>query len=144
MSEHEERRSDPLPRAWLPEPSGPPADDPAWEAQARRIVRAAAPELERRRSEAPSRAGERSGRSGEAGWWTGLERWLGPAAGLAAAAALLLAVLGPEPPGREPVASPALAAAAADGDPAALWRAAGTEADPVLALIALEPEEEIP
>lgn len=144
MSDHDGNRTDPLPPDWLPEPSVPSADDPAWEARARRVVRAADPELERRRAESASRAGERSGRSGEAGWWTGLGRWLGPAAGLAAAAALLLAALGPGPSAREPATSAALAAAATDGDPAALWRAAGTEADPVLALIALEPEEETP
>lgn len=129
------QRTDPLPEGWLPGPSGPPADAPEWEARVQRIVAAAGPRLERRRERAERGAAGRAGRA----WWAELGLLLRPAAGLAAAAALLLVLLGPSPsPAGDPSASSTLAAVASGGDPAALWRAAGAEADPVLALIALE------
>lgn len=137
MSEHE--RIDPLPETWLPEPSGPPDDAPAWEARLRRIVAAAGPRLERLRERAePGVAGGAPGR-GDRAWWAGLGLLLRPAAGLAAAAGLLLFLVQPAPsPAGEGADSPTLAAVASGGEPAALWQATGAEADPVLALIALE------
>lgn len=138
----DETRSDPLPEEWLPEPAGPPAGAPEWEARVQRIVRAARPGLERLRAGAAGGAGGRAG-DGLPARWTDLGRLLRPAAGLAAAAALLLFALRPAPAG-EPPASPTLAAVASGGEPAALWQAAGAEAHPVLALIALEEEEEAP
>lgn len=137
MSDHE--RVDPLPEAWLPEPFGPPDDAPEWEARVRRIVAAAEPRLERLRERAEPGAGEgTAGRRGRS-WWADLGLLLRPAAGLAAAAGLVLVLLEPAPsPTEDAAASSTLAAVATGGEAAALWRAAGAEADPVLALIALE------
>ncbi len=99
-----------LPQDWLPDPS-PPEDAPEWDARAARIMTLAA----------PPRAS-----------WTLLGSWWKPAALLAAASVATLLLLDPgEPP------SPALGVIAGDGEAAALWRAAGVEADPVLAIIAL-------
>lgn len=134
MSERDEAgRADPLPPAWLPEPSAPAEGDPGREALARRIVRAAGPRLEQLAAESPAQPRR------PAPWWADLGAWLRPAAGLAAAVAVLL--LATEPwrgPADMDRSSPTLAALVTDGDPAALWRAAGTDAHPVLALIALE------
>lgn len=130
----EDSRHDPLPPDWLPEPAGPSEGSAAWEAEVRRVVEAAAPRLEARRSD------DGAADPGGSGAWAGLGRLLRPAAGLAAAATLALFAVGPERADRPPSRSAALAAVASGGEPVALWRASGTEADPVLALIALEEE----
>ena len=132
-------RTDPLPEPWLPEPAGPPDGDPEWEARVQRIAAAAEPRLRARR------AGVREAGSRPTFAWTGLDIWLRPAAALAAAAALLIFALRPVRPAAEgPSTAPTLAALVSGGEPAALWRAAGSEAHPVLALIALEDEEATP
>lgn len=127
---------DPLPPEWLPEPAGPPADDPEWDALARNIVEAAEPRLRRLRERPQARPAER-----DLPWWSEVERWLRPAAALAAAAVLLAVLVGPRAPEAEsPAGSAVLETVAADGDPSALWRAGGSDAHPVLALVALEEE----
>lgn len=99
-----------LPHDWLPDPS-PPEDAPEWDARAARIM-----------SVAPNPRTS----------WSLLGAWWKPAAALAAASVATLLLLDPgEPP------SPALGVIAGDGEAAALWLAAGVEADPVLAIITL-------
>lgn len=118
----------PLPRDWLPEAT-PPDDHPYWEARADRIIAAAEPSLRRR--------GERS--VGDATWSTRLGSWWKPAAVIATAAAALFILL--DPIGRLEESSEGslpLNVMAAEGEPFALWNAAGIDADPVLALIAMQ------
>jgi hypothetical protein len=121
----------PLPREWLPEPLAP--DDAAdWNAAVSAIMEAAEPKL---RALATLPGPE------DVSWWSLLGRWWTPAAGLAAAAAAILVIaqqgkqVGPAP------GSLPLNVMAAEGDPAALWEGYGVEADPVLALIALQPRQ---
>lgn len=118
----------PLPRDWLPD-AQPADDDAGWDAAVRRVVSAAEPGL----------GVIGMPLAGEARWWSQLGRWWVPSAGLAAAAAaLLLLVLPGERVRPSATASLALNVIAAEGDPAALWEGFGIEADPVLALIALQ------
>lgn len=124
-----DRRHDPLPAPWLPDPSGPSDDDAAaWDRRVRSIMAEAAPRLEELRADA----------GGRGAWTRELGRRWRSAAALAAAASAALVLLPGAEAGGPPPASRALAAAAADGQPAALWRAGGQPADPVLALVALE------
>lgn len=134
----DERMPDPLPEGWLPEPAAEAGGEDLWEERVRRVVAAAEPrlrELERAgRAPAPTAVERPAG-------WREVGRWWRPAAALATAAVLALFLASPTPP-EAPVSrgSPALAAVASDGEPASLWGAAGSEAHPVLALIALEGE----
>lgn len=135
---NEERMPDPLPESWLPEPAREAGDEAAWENRVSRIVVAADPrlrELERR----GAGAGPAPPRRADA--WLDVARWWRPAIALAAAAALTLFLTRPAPPdtGGSP-GSPALGAVVSEGEAASLWEAAGREAHPVLALIALEEE----
>lgn len=123
---------DPLPSEWLPKPSAPrvPDDPEVLDIRIRRLMTAAEPTLARFRT-------------GAIPWWAMLARHTRPAAAaaLAAAAGLLIALgLGRANPSAEPETDLVLVVAASDGSPAALWSAMGAEADPVLALIALETE----
>lgn len=118
----------PLPSDWLPE-AAPTESDPRWEFRAQRIVAAAEPSL-RRLGDRPSVVDA---------WSTRLGAWWKPAAALATAAAALFVVL--DPPGtREEFdhGSLPLSVVAAEGEPFVLWEAAGIDADPVLALIAMQ------
>ncbi len=124
----------PLPPGWLPDPH-PPEGDPRWDRRVERIMAAVGPELRRIRS-------RRS--AAEVTWWSRMGVWWKPAAALAAASAALLLLVGrpavsPEPP---PGSIP-LGLVAADGDPVALWSALGVQADPVLALIAIQEQEDV-
>lgn len=128
--------SDPLPPEWLPDPVPSDEDTAYWHQRLERMMDEAEPALERYRS--PGRtAGP---------WWSALElRWRPAVAGAAglAAAAVLVAVLavGPELRDRLPAPDPAamvLSAVVSGGDPVAMWSAAGVNADPTLALLALE------
>jgi len=119
----------PLPREWLPEAQAPEGHF-QWTIRAERVMAAAGPELARL-------AGR--GRANELPWWAVLGDWLRPTAALGAAAAALLILMAP----RAPAAGPpmdvlTLNIVAAKGDPAALWKARGVGADPVLALVAFE------
>lgn len=122
-----EKLPEPLPRDRLPAATPPLADEPIWEDRLARLMDAAEPRL----------AGLRTGRIP---WWSVLGAWWRPVAGFAAAAAVaLIAFLPAAPAGNEPQpVSVALAATLGDGEPATLWAALGSEADPVLASIALE------
>lgn len=141
----DDRMPDPLPESWLPEPAIDAEDEADREARVRRIMASAEPrlrELARRGPMAdPSTAPAGAG-------WLDLGRWWRPAAVLAAAAALVLLLTRPAPPEVAPPAgSAALGAVVTEGEPASLWEAAGSEAHPVLALIALDEatlEEESP
>ena len=123
----------PLPPGWLPEPL-PPEGAPVWDTKMGRIMAAADPELRRlrdRRTAAGSTA------------WSVLGLWWKPAAALAAVAAVLSLVTGLRsafPEARQDWVS--LSLIAAEGDPVTLWEAFGIQADPVLALIALQEEED--
>lgn len=129
-----DRTPRPLPREWLPDRQ-PPEGAPAWHARVERIMAAAGPELRRlgsRRSTA-----ELTGRSRMGSWWK-------PAAALAAVSTALLLLVGrpaasPEPP----PGSIALALVASEGDPVTLWGAFGIQADPVLALIAVQEQADL-
>lgn len=123
---------DPLPADWLPKPAAPrvPDDPEVLDIRIRRLMAAAEATLARFRA-------------GEIPWWAVLARHTRPAAAaaLAAAAGLLVALgLGGASQWAEPENDLVLVAAASEGNPAALWSAMGTEADPVLALIALATE----
>ncbi len=128
-----ERIPERLPPEWLPDPVAPPGDEedaPVWEWRLRRLVAAAEPRLARLRAR-------------ETPWWSGLAAWWRPvtAAAVAAAAALILGLrLAPERLEAPPRGTLALSAVVSEGEPAALWIAVGSEADPVLALLALEGE----
>jgi hypothetical protein len=123
MSEH---IPEPIPRDWLPEPTAPASEEVLWERRLRSLMHSADARLASLREGAPS-------------WREILGAWWRPAAGLTVAASLALALLfGAGSTNAEP--SPgdvALAAAVSGGEPAALWAALGSEADPVLAVIAL-------
>jgi len=124
MSEH---IPEPLPPEVLPHPTAPATDDALWDHRLASLMRAAEPALAELRRDTPR-------------WWEILAAWWRPAAAVAgAAAALLVIVLGTVRPGDEhDTGAVALAVAASDGAPAVLWAALGSEADPVLAAIALE------
>lgn len=118
----------PLPRDWLPE-AAPSESDPRWEFRAQRIVAAAEPSLR----------GLGEWRYVVDAWSTRLGAWWKPAAVLATAAAALFVVL--DPSGIREASdhgSLPLSVVAAEGEPFALWEAAGIDADPVLALIAMQ------
>jgi len=126
--------ADPLPKEWLPESPVPPDEDVAyWERRLERVMAEAEPQLRRQRRRDPSRIS----------WVEALAlRWRPAAAtGLALAAAMVLALVGSS--GRRAGVDPraiTLSAVVGEGEPEALWRAAGLQADPTLALIALESE----
>lgn len=124
----------PLPRAWLPDPH-PPEGAPEWNARVGGIMVAAGPELQR--------LGSRHA-AAEVTWSSVMGLWWKPAAALAAAAAALLFLT--EHPGavpESPQGSLALILVAADGDPVTLWGALGIQADPVLALIAIQEQGDV-
>ena len=124
----------PLPRDWLPDPQ-PTEADPSWREQIERIMAAAAPELRTLRS-------RRS--AAQLTWWSEMARWCAPAAALAAAATtFFLLSWRPGAPPESPPGSILLELVATNGDPVALWRARGIEADPVLAWVALQRQEEL-
>ena len=122
------RTPDSLPPEWLPERTA--EDDELWEERLRRLVRVAEPRLARLRTRGVP-------------WWTILATWWKPAAGLAAAGAsiavLLLGTLVDRPVDASSDAI-VLSAVIGEGTPAALWLGLGGDADPVLAVIALEAE----
>jgi len=131
MTEH---TPDPLPREWLPQPVGPAhqVDEALWEARLQRLTAAAEPALARLRAPAIS-------------WWSVLAAWWRPmvsaaALGTAAAALALLLHLPPPPRGtaKPPAGTATLSVVVGDGQPAALWVGLGAQADPALALIALQ------
>lgn len=119
----------PLPRHWLPDATHPPgSDDSIWEDRLQRLMDAAEPGLSSLRTHGSP-------------WWAVLGAWWRPTAVLAAAAVALVVLLPTAPASLEhPRGALALAAAVSEGEPAALWTALGSEADPVLALIVLEGE----
>ena len=125
-------RPDPLPREWLPDSPVPPeSDDTYWSARLERLMAEAGPVLaEQGRRRAPSIS-----------WVEALSlRWRPAAASaLALAAAMVLVFVwqtehATTPDGR----AVALSTIVGDGEPAAVWRGAGVEADPTLAFLALE------
>lgn len=120
----------PPPRDWLPHPTAPESA-PEWQNRLERIVAAAEPALRR--------LGER-GSDVELTWPAMLGRWWKPAVAMAAAAVALLLVLHPRNATREAGDGLPLSVVAAEGEPVALWEGLGIEADPVLALIALQQE----
>ena len=127
-----ERTPDPLPREWLPDPVGPahPADEASWEARLRRLTVAAAPALARLRTPPVP-------------WWHVLAAGWKPlvsaaALGMAAAGLVLLLRTAPSGSVALPAGTATLSVVAGDGQPAAIWAAAGVKADPALALIALQ------
>ncbi len=128
---------DPLPEEWLPEAaSADGADAPSWSARGSEILRAAEPRLRELREQAGSGRHDGTGIG-----WLRMARWWRPAAGLAAAAVVALLLATPERPGAtEGAGSSALGAIVSGGEPTSLWRAAGSEAHPVLALITLDRE----
>jgi len=111
----------------LPDATAPVAEEALWEGRLRNLMTAAEPALAELRRETPH-------------WWEILAAWWRPAAGLvgAAVAALLIVVATAAPRGERAPGAVALAAAATDGAPAALWAALGSEANPALAAIVLE------
>jgi len=125
-------RPEPLPKEWLPDSPVPPEGDEAyWSAQLGRLMAEAEPILSAHRSEPADTAS----------WMAALAvRWR-PAAvsALALAASMVLAFVWqaehmPTPSGRTIV----LSTIVGEGQPAAIWKGAGVEADPTLALLALE------
>src|SRR5687767_11377428 len=119
----------PLPREWLPDASAREGA-PEWDVTLQRILAAAEPSL--RQLQDASTASDVSWSAVLASWWR-------PAAAIAAAAALLLLLDGRDTENRAQGGVP-LTVMAAQGEPFALWQSVGTEADPVLALIALQQE----
>lgn len=141
MEDH--RFEDPLPREWLPGPV--PAEGAGeWEALARRIGTAASPSLGRLSggevTAAPTPDDLRPGVAGsDDAWLAQLAAWWKPAAAFAAAAAIVLLITDRMLPVDDAShGSLPLALMAAHGDPAVLLRGMGVDADPVLALIALQ------
>ena len=129
-----EGASRPLPREWLPDRQKSETD-PSWSQQIERIMAAAAPELGTLRS-------RRS--AVQITWWSEMARWCAPAAVLAAAAtAFFFLTWRPAALPESPRGSVLLGLVAAEGEPIALWRARGIEADPVLAWVALQRQEEL-
>lgn len=131
------RSSDPLPPEWLPDPVPSDEEVAYWHERLERLMDAAEPVLERYRR--PTRT--------VVPWWSALQlRWRPAVAGTGglAAAAVLVAVLafGPElerhPPTPADPAATVLSAVVSGGDAVALWSAVGANADPTLALLALE------
>ena len=118
----------PLPREWLPAATAP-ANAPEWLERAARIVAAAEPALHRLGDRAPAVEVSVSDLLGS--WWK-------PVAAFVAAAAVLLLVLDPASPRASSPGWSPLSVVAAAGEPFALWEGLGIEADPVLALIALQ------
>jgi hypothetical protein len=117
----------PLPRGWLPEAT-PREGTPLWEITVVRVM--AATEM---------RASTLLDLRPPSAWPSVLGSWWRPAAALAAAAAALLWMIPTEPSSPLPGAGELpLSVMATKGDPAALLAGLGVEADPVLALIALE------
>lgn len=132
MKEDSQDDTAPLPRSWLPVPL-PSAADPAWDDRVEGIMAAAAPELH-------SLARKRS--TGAVRQWSGIEAWSVPAVAIAAASvALMLIVKGPKNLRDAPPGSIPLGLIAAGGNPAILWSSLGIEADPVLALIAVQEQQ---
>ncbi|MQA88743.1 MAG: hypothetical protein GEU90_00715 [Gemmatimonas sp.] len=119
----------PLPRDWLPDPQ-PAERSPQWDARVERIMAAADPELRRLWSQRAAAA---------ATPWSAIGQWWKHATALAAAAiALPLLIEPPAATPNPPQDSLSLGLIAAEGDPVALWRAFGIQADQVLALIAFQ------
>lgn len=128
---------DPLPKDWLPTSPVPPREDETyWTARLQALMAEAEPML----------AEHRRPRVRQVSWLEALAaRWrpaVGAAFALAASLVLALAVgvgrterTAPHPP--QP-GSVVLATIVSGGEPAALWQSAGVEADPTLALMALE------
>jgi len=126
--------AEPLPQEWLPEAS-PPSHDPIWETRTRRIMARSAPELSRLANRKPAAVPSPTDQP----WWAELERLWKPATALAvAASALLVLVDRPAPLASASSDAIALGLMASDGDPVAIWEAFGTQAHPVLAILALE------
>lgn len=125
MTEHV---PEPLPREWLPAPLGPAGADAApWEARLQRLAAAAGPALARLRARPLP-------------WWSVLAARWKPLAGAAAATAAgltLVLYLTASPAPRPAAGAPTISAVVSGGEPAALWAALGAQADPALALIAL-------
>ncbi len=118
----------PLPRDWLPDATTPEGA-PEWEVRLERIVSAAEPMLGMR--------GKRGSEIGVA--WSTIGSWWKPAAALATAAAASLFMLYPPKTLRDSGHGwLPLSVMAAEGEPFALWEGLGIDADPVLALIALQ------
>ena len=118
----------PLPREWLPAASAP-EDAPEWKDRAARIVAAAEPALHSLENQASAAGVTVASLLGSL--WK-------PAAAILAAAAALLVILDPASPRDSGPGWSPLSIVAAAGEPFALWEGLGIEADPVLALIALE------
>lgn len=124
---------DPLPREWLPDSTVPPEEDVTyWEGRRQALMAEAEAVLAEYRRPRPS-------------WSSWLEalasRWRPAAAGalaVAASAVLALALGGGRTPPAPNPGSVVLSAVVSEGEPAALWTAEGVEADPTLALLALE------
>lgn len=123
----------PLPRDWLPDAT-PPDAAAEWAVRVQRIMAAAEPAL--------AKLGNRDD-SSDAGWPVELGSFWRPAAAVATAATLLLVVADKPRAVRESgYDGLPLSLMAAEGQPVALWEGLGIDADPVLALIALQ--EQIP
>lgn len=122
----DEQTPPPLPRVWLPDAAAP-ADATEWQVMIERIAAASEPGLLRLRD-----------READVSWPAVLGAWWKPAAVLATAATALLILLDPPVSGGSASGSLPLSVLAAEGDPVSLWRALGIEADPVLALIAIQ------
>jgi hypothetical protein len=120
----------PLPRDWLPDASAPDGA-PEWDVTLQRILAAAEPSL---------RQLQDASTASDVTWSAVLGSWWKPAAAIAAAAALLLLLDGRDTEDRAAQGVLPLSVMAAQGDPFALWQSLGIEADPVLALIALQQE----
>jgi len=124
----------PLSRRWLPDPH-PPEGAPQWDARVDRIMAAADLELRRLTNR---RAAAR------ATWWSVMGLWWKLAAALAAGAAALLLLIERPAAFQEPAqGSLSLSLVAAEGDPVTLWGAFGIQADPVLALIAIQKQGDV-
>ncbi len=129
---HRNDFSDPLPGKWLPDsPVPPPEEEAYWEGRLDALMTKADPTL------ASYRPGPAVGPSLLETLALG---WRPAAAGaFALAASVILAlVLGA---GSRPSSGPqavVLSAIVGEGTPSSLWQGAGVEADPTLALLALE------
>ena len=132
-AEHDEPQ--PLPGRWLPDAS-PPDDSPLWAARIDRIIAASAPDLQRMKNARIAAA---------ATPWSVMGHWWKPAAALAAASLLLfVATYRPRGSADSRAGSILLGIVASQGDPVALWGALGIEAEPVLALVAIQNRAESP
>jgi hypothetical protein len=127
MAQRSNDSEHPLPREWLPDAIAP-EDAPEWELALQRIVAAAEPELRQLASGSSER---------DLSWATVLGSWWKLAGSLGAAAVVLLLAVG-RPGTRADSGALPLRVVAAAGEPFALWESLGIEADPVLALIALQ------